>query len=236
MENPALAKSRVSFYDLNVRIAFDINKKNKLDFSAYYSHDSFRFNSDTTYKYQNNIVALRWRHYFSSRFFSALTFNNSFYKYNISSLRVPQESFVLTHRINSTGFKADFNWFSGRNELNFGTDLTRYDVIPGNYLPEDDSSIVIPNSIERQRAIEASLYFEDKYIVTDYLSINAGLRFTSFFALGPQTVFLYNTAYPRSISSITDTISFNRKTTIKLMPARITAVSKRRVNDNSSFC
>jgi hypothetical protein len=82
-------------------------------------------------------------------------------------------------------------------------------------LPEDDSSIVIPNSIERQRAIEASLYFEDKYIVTDYLSINAGLRFTSFFALGPQTVFLYNTAYPRSISSITDTISFNRKDNYK---------------------
>jgi hypothetical protein len=236
IENPALRNSRVSFYDLNARIAYDINKNNKVDFSAYYSNDSFRLNSDTTYKYQNNIAALRWRHYFSSRFFSAITINNSFYKYDISSLRVPQEAFVLTHRINSTGFKADFNLFTGRHEINFGTDLNRYDVMPGNYMPADDSSIVIPNSIERQRAIESALYFEDKYIVTDFLSVNAGLRFTSFFALGPQTVFIYDPSYPRSISSITDTITFNRLNNYKTYAGPELRLSANfRLNDNSSF-
>ena len=236
IENPALRNSRVSFYDLNARIAYDINKNNKVDFSAYYSNDSFRLNSDTTYKYQNNIAALRWRHYFSSRFFSSITINNSFYKYDISSLRVPQEAFVLTHRINSTGFKADFNLFTGRHEINFGTDLNRYDVMPGNYMPADDSSIVIPNSIERQRAIESALYFEDKYIVTDFLSVNAGLRFTSFFALGPQTVFIYDPSYPRSISSITDTITFNRLNNYKTYAGPELRLSANfRLNDNSSF-
>ncbi|MCX6261181.1 MAG: TonB-dependent receptor, partial [Bacteroidia bacterium] len=44
IENPALRNSRVSFYDLNARIAYDINKNNKVDFSAYYSNDSFRLN------------------------------------------------------------------------------------------------------------------------------------------------------------------------------------------------
>jgi hypothetical protein len=236
IENPALRNSHVSFYDLNARIAYDINKNNKVDFSAYYSNDSFRLNSDTTYKYQNNIAALRWRHYFSSRFFSAITINNSFYKYDISSLRVPQEAFILTHRINSTGFKADFNLFTGRHEFNFGADLNRYDVMPGNYMPADDSSIVIPNSIERQRAIESALYFEDKYIVTDYLSVNAGLRFASFFALGPQTVFIYDSSYPRSISSITDTITFNRLNNYKTYAGPELRLSANfRLNDNSSF-
>jgi len=236
IENPALAKSRVSFYDLNARVAYDISKNNKLDFSAYFSNDSFRFNSDTTYRYQNNIVALRWRHYFSSRFFSAITFNNSLYKYNISSLRVSQEAFALNHRINSTGFKADFNWFTNRNEFNFGTDLTRYDVMPGSYMPAHDSSIVISRSIERQRAIEASVYFEDKYVVTDYLSINAGLRFTSFFALGPQTVYLYSASYPRSISSITDTITFSRQSSYKTYAGPELRLSVNlRLDDNSSF-
>jgi hypothetical protein len=236
IENPALRNSRASFYDLNARIAYDINKNNKVDFSAYYSYDSFRFNSDTTYEYKNNIAALRWRHYFSNRFFSAFTINNSFYKYDISSQRVPQEAFVLTHRINSTGFKADFNWFPGRNEFNFGGDLKKYDVVPGNYMPADDSSIVIPNSIERQRAIEAALYFEDKYIVTDYLSINAGLRFASFFALGPQTVFMYNPAFPRSISSITDTITFSRLNNYKTYAGPELRLSINfRLTDISSF-
>lgn len=209
-ENPSLRNSRISFYDLNARIAYDVNRKNKVDFSVYYSNDSFRLNSDTTYKYQNNITALRWRHFFSSRFFSSLTLSNSLYKYDISSLRVPQEAFVLNHRINSTGLKADFNWFQGRNEFNFGTDITRYDVLPGKYFPADELSIVVPNSIENQRALETALYFEDKFVVTNYLSINAGLRFASFFALGPQTVLKYEPGFSRSIPSITDTIHFDR--------------------------
>jgi hypothetical protein len=236
MENPELKNSNVLFNDLNARIAYDINKKNKVDLSAYYSFDSFRLNSDTTYKYQNNIVSLRWRHYFSSRFFSAVSINNSFYKYDISSLRVPQEAFNLTHRINSTGFKADFNWFTGRNELNFGADINRYDVMPGNYMPAEDSSIVIPNIIERQRAIEAAVYIENKYVVTDYLSVNAGVRFSSFFALGPQTVFIYNPAYTRSASSITDTITFNNLDSYKTYAGPELRLSANfRLNGNSSF-
>jgi hypothetical protein len=56
MEKPSLRNSRASFYDLNARIAYDINRNNKVDFSAYYSYDSFRLNSDTTFQYQNNIA------------------------------------------------------------------------------------------------------------------------------------------------------------------------------------
>ena len=236
INDPALQNSQALFNDLNVRIAWDINRKNKVDFSVYYSFDSFRLNSDTTYKYQNNIISLRWRHYFTSRFFSAITINNSLYKYDISSLRVPQEAFVLTHRINSTGFKADFNWFPGRNELNFGAEINRHEVLPGNYMPEGDSSIVVPNSIESQRAIEAALYFEDKYVVTDYLTINTGLRFSSFFAMGPQTVFIYNPAFPRSISSVMDTVTFNRMDNYKTYAGPELRLSANfRLNDNSAI-
>jgi hypothetical protein len=210
IDDPSLNNSSAIFNDLNIRLAYDINRKNKIDFSAYYSFDSFRLNSDTTYKYQNNIFSLRWRHYFSSRFFSALSVNNSLYRYDISSQRVPQEAFVLTHRINSTGLKADFNWFTGRNEINFGADLNRYDLMPGNYSPSGDSSLVVFNAIEKQRAVEAALYFEDKFIVNDYLTVNAGLRFSSFFAMGPQTVTIYNPDYPKSISSVEDTLYFSK--------------------------
>jgi len=236
IENPQLRNSSILFNDLNVRLVYDISKNNKIDFSAYYSYDSFRLNSDTAYMYQNNIASLRWRHYFSNRFFSAFTLNNSFYKYNISSLRVPQEAFILTHRINSTGFKADFNWFLGRNEFNFGTEINRYDVMPGNYVPANDSSIVIPNSIQRQRALDAAVWFEDKYVVTDYLSVNAGLRLSSFFALGPQTVIIYNPALSRGVPSIIDTITFNRLDNYKTYAGPELRLSVNfKLNDYSSF-
>jgi len=210
VENTQLNNSSASFNDLNARIAWDINRKNKIDLSAYYSHDAFRLNSDTSYKYLNNIVSMRWRHYFTSTFFSSLTVNNSYYRYDISSTRVPEEAFSLVHSINSTGLKADLNIFRGRNELNFGSEIIRYNVAPGNYSPASDSSLVVPNAIQQQRAFEGAIWFEDKYTLTDYLSLNAGLRYSTFFSLGPQTVYIYSAESSRSLSSVVDTVSFKR--------------------------
>jgi hypothetical protein len=205
---PALHNSRASFYDLNGKITYDINKNNKIDLSAYMSHDAFRFNSDTTYAYNNNIVALKWRHFFNSRFFSSFSINNSFYDYNISSQYLTTEAFILSHRLNSTGLKADFNWFLGRNEINFGMDLTRYSVIPGSYQPYNDSSLVVPHTLQKERAWEGALYIDDKFLLTDFLSVNAGIRMSSFFTFGPQTVMVYDPAYSKSISTITDTLNY----------------------------
>jgi hypothetical protein len=208
IDNPALQNSRASFYDLNGRVTYDLNKKNKIDFSTYFSHDSFRFNSDTSYGYSNNIIALKWRHFFSSRFFSSFSINNSFYKYDVSSQNIAAEAFVLFHQLNSTGFKADFNWFLGRNEVNFGLDLTRYAVIPGTYLPNSDSSLVTPHLLEKERGLEGALYVDDKLILTNFLSVNFGIRMSSFYSLGPQTVMIYNPEFSKSKSTITDTLNF----------------------------
>lgn len=208
IDDSTLQNSSASFYDLNGRITYDLNKNNKIDFSGYYSHDAFRFNSDTTYKYNNNIFALKWRHFYTSRFLSSLSINNSFYNYDISSYNVAAEAFLLSHDVNSTGLKADFNWFPGRNEVNFGLDLTRYAISPGRYLPASDSSLVAPRTIEKERAWEGALYFESKLVLTDYLSVNAGLRMSAFYSFGPQTVYVYDPGFSKSRSTVTDTLNF----------------------------
>jgi hypothetical protein len=208
IDNPSLKKSRASFYDLNAKITYDLNKNNKIDISSYLSHDSFRFNSDTVYNYDNNIVALKWRHFFNSRFFSQLSVNNSYYRYEVSSESNPEEGFSLSHRVNSTGFKADFNWFLGRHEVNYGLDLTRYSVLPGSYQPSSDSSLIIPKTIQRENALEGAIYIDEKFVLTDYMSINAGVRISSFFAFGPRTFPVYDPNYTRSTSTVIDTLKY----------------------------
>ena len=210
IDDPSLKNSRASFNDLNGKLTYDFNRNNKIDLSAYLSHDSFRLNSDTVYSYNNSIISFKWRHFFSSRFLSALSLNNSNYKYDISSKSTVTEGYILSHSINSSGLKADFNWFEGRNEINFGMDLMKYSVLPGSYLPSNDSSLVIPDIIQREDALETGLYIEDKYIFTDYLSVNAGLRFSSFFAFGPQSVMLYEPSFSKSLSTVSDTLQFNQ--------------------------
>lgn len=210
IQNPALHRSRASFYDLNAKLTYDINKNNKIDVSSYYSHDAFRFNSDSVYSYDNNIFALRWRHFFNSRFFSVLSLNNSYYRYDISSEEVKTEAFDLSHRINSTGFKADFNWFQGRNEINFGLDINHYDIVPGSYLPTNDSSLVIPDIIDRERALEGAVFIDDKFIVNNFMSVNVGMRMSSYFSFGPNAVMLYNPEFSKSRATVIDTLNYSR--------------------------
>ena len=187
INNPALKRSRASFYDVNAKLTYNINKNNKLDISSYLSHDSFKFNSDTVYSYDNSIVTARLQHFFNSRFFSLVTLNNSNYRYDISGESGSINAFTLSHRVNSTGLKTDFNYYLGRTQLNFGSDFTFYSVIPGSNKPATDSSIVKPNVFEKERALESSLYFDDKFVFNEYVSINAGIRLSAFSAFGPKT-------------------------------------------------
>jgi CarboxypepD_reg-like domain/TonB-dependent Receptor Plug Domain len=210
IDNPSLANSSASFYDLNGRLTWDLDKKNKVDLSGYYSHDAFRLHSDTTYSYSNAIVTARWRHFFNSRFFSVVSLYNSNYRYDVSSTKNSIEGFDLEHMINTTGLKADFNYYKGRNEINFGADLAFHNVLPGKYSPSGDSSLVVPSELQRQRALEAALYAEDKITLTDKLTLSAGLRISSFFVIGPNSVMIYDPAFSKSISTITDTLNFSK--------------------------
>ncbi len=236
IDNPALKRSRASFYDLNGRIAYDINKNNKIDLSAYYSHDAFRFNSDSVYGYDNNIVSLRWRHFFNSRFFYVLSLNNSFYNYDVSSDKPVSEGFKLEHNINSTGLKADFNLYQGRHEINYGLDAIRYSVLPGSFLPVGDSSLVKPEVFEKEKALETAIYVDDRFALTDYISLNVGFRYSSFFSFGPGEVLLYNPEFSKSRSTVTDTLFFRRNELIKTYSGPEFRVSMNfRMSDNSSI-
>jgi len=144
-----------------------------------------------------------------------MSVNNSNYKYNVSSDDNPIDGFLLSHEINSTGAKVDFNWYQGRHEVNFGLDLTRYAVSPGSYVPFGDSSLVVKEIIPEERALETALYIEDKFVLTDYLSVNAGIRFSTFFASGPRSVLIYDPDFTKSNSTVIDTLTFNSNQLLK---------------------
>lgn len=236
IDNSLLQGSKASFYDLTGKMVYDYNRNNKIDLSVYSSHDDFRFRGDTIYSYENRIAALKWRHFFNSRFFSTFSVNNSFYNYDISSFSRPPEAFSLTHKINSTGFKADFNLFAGKNEYNFGLEITNYSVWPGTYSPLSDSTLVVKQEIWKEKAWEGALYFEDKFIISDVLSVNLGIRLSGYLSTGPASVMIYNQGASKSKSTINDTINFRQGKIIRTYGGpEVRLAMNFRIDDNISL-
>jgi hypothetical protein len=214
LDNPAIRNSAASFYDINASISYDINKNNKLEISSYLSHDSFRLNSDTLYRYNNNIISARLRHSFTNRHFVVINLYNSYYGYDMSSDKPTTEEFILSHRINSMGLKADFNLYSGSHEIRYGLEMTHHSVLPGHILPLTDSSLVLAKSIPYEHAVEAAVYIDERYPISESVSVNAGLRFSSYRSLGPGSVLEYDPELSKQSSSVIDTINFKSAHTI----------------------
>jgi hypothetical protein len=59
-----------------------------------------------------------------------------------------------------------------------------------------------------EHALETGIYIDDKFIVNDYFSINAGLRYSAYFTAGPKEVLVYEPSFPRSTSTVIDTLYF----------------------------
>jgi len=216
MDETSLKNSKISFYDGNLRLVHEINEKNNIEFSSYISHDDFKFNNDTLYSYDNSLMSLKWRHIFNNKLIAVFSANRSKYNYNISSLNDIYNSFELLHDINYSEFNSLLTWYpSYRHQVDMGLDMAIYGIRPGLLQAVGDSSVVKQTIVEKQQAFLPALFFSDRIKITDRLTVDAGLRLSSFFAYGPSTVFAYHPDFSRSESTITDTTNYKGGEIIK---------------------
>ena len=176
-----------SFSDVNLGVTHRFDERNSLKLSGYWSRDNFSFRGDTTFRYSNLDVALKWNHKTRSggsldvgagydRYFNNLTDGaggNVLGAYNLSTQI--QQGFVRT----TAKLKA------GSHTLTFGGDAVLYALDPGVLSPLE-GSLVIPRQLPREMAVEPSLYAGDSWEPSGVpFALDYGLRYSSFFALSP---------------------------------------------------
>jgi hypothetical protein len=208
--------SHASFYDFNLDISHQVDKNNNIYLTTYLSNDNFRLNSDTTYSYSNKNANIKWKHNFNSKFFGVFTTGFDRYQYEISSTQVPVDAYALKFNINQTNLKADFTYYlNNKNTLDFGLSSTYYKLNSGNEQPDGEASLVVPDVVPGEQALESALYFGDKYDVTPAFSVSAGLRYSLYNYLGPQTVDTYAPNLPRIGANVVDSTSYGKNKIIK---------------------
>jgi hypothetical protein len=214
--NSAYSNSKASFYDANIHISHTVNAKNNLYLTGYISNDNFRFDRDTTYKYGNKNVIGKWKHIFNNKLYGIISTGLDHYQYQVSSNSNPVNGYILGYNINQTHFKADFSYRPGNKQsFDFGLSSIYYSLHPGSLLPEGKQSLVKPDVLPHEQALESAAYLGYQYNISSNLSLNAGLRYSMYNYLGPHDKYNYVAGIPKETATITDTTFYRPGKTIK---------------------
>lgn len=213
--NDYIENSNASFYDFFTRITHNLNDKNSIYLSLYYSKDKYNLSSDSTFSYHNAIGSLQWRHLFSNEHTAVLTISQSNYKYNVMYETIPEYSFDLGFDIKETHLKWNFSYSKNRHQLEYGVDEKLYQLNPGYINRPSAESLVTEKVVDPEKGLESVLYVSDDIEFTPTLSVSVGLRYSLFSALGPGTVYQYDPNSPKNEQSIIDTVTYSENKVVK---------------------
>lgn len=203
--------SKAGFYDINLNINHQINKKNTLYLTGYLSNDRFNLNSDTAYNYGNKNISVKWKHIFNNRMYALATVGYDHYQYSISSEKNPVNAYKLGFDINQAYFKTHFNYnINTKHTMEFGVNSIFYKLHPGSYGPTGKESIVVKETMQAEQALETALYISDKYTVTPDLSFEGGLRYSMYNFFGPYNLNNYAPGLPKTEDNLLGTTPYEK--------------------------
>ncbi len=212
-----LNNSSVSFFDFIAKYRHTFNDKNSLKITGYYSEDSYQISSDTINKYGNRMVSLNWKHQFNDKNSANIILSNSNYTFDIDyENNDTNNGFNLKYQINETDLKLKMLYdYSDKHKFNYGLESKLYNINPGAILPNNDASSFTPLTIEKEKALESSLFVSDEITLNKKLNINLGLRFNQYLGLGSSSERIYQTNSIKDETTLLNTIEYGNNEIFK---------------------
>ena len=178
------------FYDLNFKANYKLSEKDRIYLSAYNGRDIFG-TGDMGFSWGNTTGTLRWNHLFSDKLFSNTTFIYSDYNYGFK-VGVAGNTLNLISGIYDYNLKQDYNWYlNPNNSLRFGWQGIFHRMKPLEF-SFDEETEEEDKTINGQKAIEGGFYVANEQKVNDKLSLNYGLRLSTFSNIGAYTEKTYD--------------------------------------------
>jgi hypothetical protein len=210
-----LQNSSASFYDINAFLNWNF-KNNRITVFAYNSQDKFNYAHQQAYNYGNTLGSVNWSHFFNQNLSSLLTLAYSQYDASKDELQSVFEKSRIASQIKYASVKYNVK-YNGINHhtIDGGLQVIRYQVQPGKKSPLDSSSLIPIQSLSSQRAIEDALYVNDLFDINEHFAINAGLRFSGYYLLGPQTILDYKKGYGLSPITVSDSVIYKKNNIVQ---------------------
>ncbi|MGY0425640.1 MAG: TonB-dependent receptor, partial [Polaribacter sp.] len=186
--------NKAYFYDLNSKINYRFNDRNNVFLSTYFGKDVFEISNNFVNKYGNTIVNLRWNHLFSDKLFSNLSLIYSDYFYG---LILDFVGFEWNSGITNFNLKYDFKHYLNENlKLSYGINNIYIKFNPGKIIPNREDSGIVAEKLTNKYANEFATYLEAEQKISDKLTVQYGVRFSSFLRLGQNELNTYKNNQP----------------------------------------
>lgn len=198
----AINSNTLFFYDLNAKLNYQINAKNRIYASGYFGRDKIGIQNAFGIEWGNATGTVRWNHIWNDRLFTntSLIFSNYDYKISITS---PSADFAITSKIRDYNLKHEFQFFPNpQHSIRFGFNSVYHTVTPGQITASAETAIN-PVKLQDRFGLESAAYFADEWSATERLKISYGVRFGMFNVLGEGDYYTFNAA-----GDVTDTNSY----------------------------
>jgi len=207
------------FYDITTKWEYRVSDKSRIEFTGHASNDDFKLSGDSLSNIEINATSsefnwqalngsVAWYKQLGKNLTLRSSAIRSLYKSTISS---PDSSnaYTLGSQIRYQSINADFTWQAAPNhELDFGIAANYYTTWPGTLKPDHPASSINPLQIPRENGLEMGIYASDQWKVSERFSVQLGARYSQWQALGKADKYEYTQGMPRTIESITDTVSY----------------------------
>jgi hypothetical protein len=181
--------NQLYFYDLNAKLNYKINNKNRLFLSGYFGRDVFEFQDRFGINWGNSTGTIRWNHIWNERLFSNTSIIYSDFDYNVDIMQ--DAGFSLTSMIKNWNLKHEFQFFSNnKNTVSFGLSSIYQTIIPGQLELSEDSDI-LPLVLQKKHASDNAIYANHVWKPSYNLNINYGVRLSAYYLLGPGEFYTY---------------------------------------------
>ena len=205
-EKSGYKDGKAGFYDVGATFSHTFNVRNKLNIYGYYSRDRFAFNKNEKYGYGNMNLSAHWRAIFNDHLIANFSAGYDHYDYKNDETVDSIQAARLSFSIDQYFAKANFNLDLEKHKLNFGISTLLYNIGSGKYEPLGKQSMVALDELQKDKALESAVYLGEEWEITPKLSLNAGIRYSMFNALGPRNFYTYQPGLLPSENTIADTV------------------------------
>ena len=175
-----------NFSDVNASLTHKVDENNTVQAYAYWSRDGFSFSRDTSFRYSNLDVSMKWRSRIGNRLNLVASAGYDQYGAKFDNDFNEMSGYRIGVAIRQGFAKATFHYAAGSaHDFTYGASAIWYNLMPGELSPLHESTLVAGRKLDTQNALEPAVYFSDTWTVTQSLMLEGGLRVSGLAAFSP---------------------------------------------------